>query len=262
MTVCLIALGSNLNASDTLFCSALHELEVHGAATLALSHVISTRPVGSAAGSLFLNAAATVTSDLSPHELLHSLHHVESVFGRTRTVHWGPRTLDLDLLLFGDTIIDEPHLVVPHPAMWYRRFVLEPANQVASTMRHPILKCTIGDLYRSLLSRPLILSLHNARQCLQPDVSQLESEAGTHFDLHSLTERLNADNSGLRWISGSESPHGFETSFARVILQHPAGLPTFRTQPRNMEDRTIEVVAESPEQAYSELLHLATAMTG
>jgi 7,8-dihydro-6-hydroxymethylpterin-pyrophosphokinase len=88
----------------------------------------------------FLNGAAILKTSLDAHHLLVQLQQVESRFGRERHVRWGDRTLDLDLLLFGDEVIDSPTLTVPHPRMSFRRFVLEPAVEIAGDMVHP----TIG----------------------------------------------------------------------------------------------------------------------
>ena len=155
MPTCLIALGSNVNASEEVFRKAMQELQRCGAKTLAISRIVTTRPVGTQAGSLYLNAAATVESHLTPIDLLRALHQVESAFGRTRDVHWGPRTLDLDLLLYGEERIDQPDLVVPHPAMWYRRFVLDPLVELIPDVVHPVFRQTIQQLRERLLQRPL-----------------------------------------------------------------------------------------------------------
>ena len=248
MPVCVIALGGNVNASETVFLNAMQELGRSGAETLAISRIVTTQPVGSEAGPPFLNAAATVESHLSPVELLRALHRVEVEFGRTRTVHWGPRTLDLDLLLYGEHIIDQPDLVVPHPAMWYRRFMLDPANDVAAAMRHPVLDRTVGDLYHALHVRPLRVSVHLNRGC-----------ANTSPDSHDLIERLNAHRPTLHWLIANAA---LTPCFARVILQQPSNETPLRTQPRNTSDRSIIIESESDEQAWLQLTHLAAAILG
>jgi 2-amino-4-hydroxy-6-hydroxymethyldihydropteridine diphosphokinase len=121
-----------------------------------MSSLHRTSAVGADAGGEFINAAGRLETSLAARELLQRLHTVEAEFGRVRTLRWGPRTLDLDLLFFGDAIIDAaPHLQVPHPAAWYRRFVLDPLVEIASSFVHPVKRRTIGELRERLLVRPL-----------------------------------------------------------------------------------------------------------
>src|SRR5262245_21273994 len=125
MPHCLIALGGNLGAVERSFEGALQRLaDAPRCALVAASRLHRTAAVGTDAGPEFLNAAAEVATELAPLELLDLLQSIERDFGRIRGTHWGPRTLDLDLLFYGSEIIDLPRLVVPHPAVWHRRFVL------------------------------------------------------------------------------------------------------------------------------------------
>jgi 2-amino-4-hydroxy-6-hydroxymethyldihydropteridine diphosphokinase len=106
-----------------------------------------TLPVGSRSmQNQFLNGAVLVETSRSPQELLTLLQQIENQFGRERHERWGNRTLDLDLLLQGDTVIDSPLLSVPHPRMSFRRFVLEPAAEIAGDMLHPTISCTVSHL--------------------------------------------------------------------------------------------------------------------
>ena len=132
-SVALIGLGSNLGDRQINLNGAISALgQVPGITVRQVSTFHETEPVGGPPGQgMFLNAVALLETDLEPLPLLHVLQEIEVQFGRQRTVRWGERTLDLDLLLFDDRIIDTPELCVPHPRMRTRRFVLEPLVEVA-----------------------------------------------------------------------------------------------------------------------------------
>ncbi|CAN5213239.1 hypothetical protein BH24ACT1_BH24ACT1_08060 [soil metagenome] len=98
---------------------------------VAVSPVYETEPVGGPPQEPFLNAVVELATEHSPRELLKLAHEVEEGAGRTRVERFGPRTLDVDILLVGNLTIDEPDLVVPHPRMWQRRFVLAPLADLA-----------------------------------------------------------------------------------------------------------------------------------
>ena len=117
-----------------------------------LSSVRLTPPLGPA-GRSFANAAAIVSSSLSPPELLHRLKEIEQDFGRRAGKRWGPRVIDLDILLWSEGAWEEPGLVIPHPGMRLRRFVLDPLAEIAPGWRDPISGATIRQL-QSRLARP------------------------------------------------------------------------------------------------------------
>lgn len=148
MTRALVALGSNLGGRLAMLTAAAAALaKLPGTELLALSAFRETQPVDAPPGSpAFLNAAALLETALSPRELLIQLAQIEAAHGRERSVHNGPRTLDLDLLLHGDAVLDEPGLVLPHPRAHLRAFVLEPAAEVARDMLHPVLGQSLGSL--------------------------------------------------------------------------------------------------------------------
>jgi nicotinamide-nucleotide amidase len=146
-----IALGSNIGAREAHVREALERLGRLGR-VVATSDLIETQPVGEIPQGAYLNAAARLATSLQPRDLLNAMLEIEREGGRDRTssTRWGPRTIDLDLLLYGDWIIDEPGLTVPHPRLHERLFVLQPLAQIAAEVLHPILGSTIGDLLAEL----------------------------------------------------------------------------------------------------------------
>jgi 2-amino-4-hydroxy-6-hydroxymethyldihydropteridine diphosphokinase len=157
----LIGLGSNLGDRRSILDGAVQALRTFpGVDLLGVSSYHETRPIGGPPGQrAFLNAAAVVEPSLDPPALLGVLQEVEARFGRERTVRWGERTLDLDLLLHGDTVMETPALVVPHPRFPLRRFALAPAAEVAPEMVDPLTGRTIADLLRNVDRRPSLVCL-------------------------------------------------------------------------------------------------------
>lgn len=114
---------------------------------VAVSPVYETDPVGGPAQGPYLNAVVELDTDLDPSELLAACRHVEGVAGRERGERWGPRTLDADLLLAGDLVVETPDLTVPHPRMWERRFVLAPLADLAPDLVPPgLLAAATGEV--------------------------------------------------------------------------------------------------------------------
>lgn len=113
----------------------------------------------------------------SPHELLSCLLAVENQFGRERHIEWGPRTLDLDLLFFGDEVInDPPVLQVPHSGCWYRRFVLDPLFELLPTFVHPEKRQTIAELRDRLLVRPFRVEILDLARSVDPVLRSLQTQ--------------------------------------------------------------------------------------
>jgi 2-amino-4-hydroxy-6-hydroxymethyldihydropteridine diphosphokinase len=152
MPFCLVALGSNLgNRQATLDAAVASLASDPSVAIVACSRWLETQPVGGPAGqNAFLNGALLLETSLAPHELLARLQRVEDQLGRQRPEPWGPRTIDLDLLLYDDLVLNTPSLVLPHPRMAFRRFVLAPAAEVAGAMPHPTIRWTTARLLTHL----------------------------------------------------------------------------------------------------------------
>ncbi len=153
-TRAFVALGSNLGSRRTNLRAAIDQLSRLGDVT-AVSGFHPTRAVPesgvAATDPEFLNAAAAIETHLDARTLLDGLLEIEAGLGRDRTsTPVGPRTIDLDLLLFGDLVIEAPGLVVPHPRMHRRRFVLEPLCQIAPNAWHPGLGKTAAELLAGL----------------------------------------------------------------------------------------------------------------
>jgi len=122
-----LGMGSNVGNRERALIDAIESL----VGVAAVSPVYETDPVGGPAQDPFLNVVVELSTSLSPRQLLGVGHRLESAAGRVRAEHWGPRTLDVDVLLVGDLRVDEADLVVPHPRMWERRFVLAPLADLA-----------------------------------------------------------------------------------------------------------------------------------
>jgi 2-amino-4-hydroxy-6-hydroxymethyldihydropteridine diphosphokinase len=138
MSSAYIGVGSNLGDRERAIEDALRLLDAHqGIDVVALSNVRETDPVGVVDQPRFLNAAARLETNLPPRVLLNRLLGVERELGRVRNERYGPRIIDLDLLLYDDEVVDGPGLRVPHPHLHERRFVLEPLNDLDPSLEVP-----------------------------------------------------------------------------------------------------------------------------
>jgi dihydroneopterin aldolase/2-amino-4-hydroxy-6-hydroxymethyldihydropteridine diphosphokinase len=135
-----VALGSNIGDSKAHLDGAVEALRAdEKIRVLKVADYLVTKPYGGVEQDDFLNSAAEIETLYSPEELLDKLHEVEYAHNRTREIHWGPRTLDLDILLYEDVVMDTPDLTIPHKDMHNRDFVLKPMVQIAPYVKHPVL---------------------------------------------------------------------------------------------------------------------------
>ena len=146
MTIAYLSLGSNLGNREDYLASALRLLEDSRLRVLRLSDIYETEPREVTDQPWFLNLVTEVETDLAPEELLERAARVEAGLGRRRLGVKGPRTIDIDILLYGDLVLDTAELTIPHPRMARRRFVLEPLMELAPKLLHPVLGRTIREL--------------------------------------------------------------------------------------------------------------------
>ncbi len=159
MPLCLLGLGSNLGNRAALLRAAMQRLEqTSSTRVVSRSSLHETSPIGGPRGQgAFLNAAVLLETSIPPDSLLAITDKIEADLGRRRNERWGPRTIDIDLLIYGDLIQSSKTLQLPHPRMAWRRFVLAPAAEAAPTLRHPRIGWTIRELLDHLdTTRPYL----------------------------------------------------------------------------------------------------------
>lgn len=182
----LIGCGANLGCPREQLNQAIDMLRfMPGIALLEVSQFIETRPVGGPPGQpAYLNAACLIETNFEPEDLLAMLAAIENTLDRRREQRWGPRSIDLDLLLHGDRIIENERLQLPHPRMTTRRFVLEPAAEIAPDLRHPQAGCTIGDLLENISQRHLHVAVVGIPGSGCPEVAAAVADVTLSRQLH------------------------------------------------------------------------------
>ncbi len=174
MVNCLIGLGSNLGSRSEALSLALERFShIPSARLVATSKYRETSPAGGPENQpAFLNACALLDVSCSPFQLLAALQQIEVDLGRVRELNWGARTIDLDLLLYGSTVLRTAQLELPHSRMSFRRFVLEPAAEIAPAMIHPTSGWTLLRLFEHLKSSAKYIALAGPPGCGKSDLAQ------------------------------------------------------------------------------------------
>lgn len=144
-----LSLGSNVGDRAANLNAAIARLGELGA-VVAVSSFYETEPVELAAQPWFLNCAVALDTEKMPKQLLTGIFEIEQGMGRRRVQTKGPRSIDIDILLFGSSIVDTKKLTIPHPALHERRFVLEPLAEIAPEVRHPVFKRTVREMRDAL----------------------------------------------------------------------------------------------------------------
>jgi deoxyguanosine kinase len=256
MTTAYIGLGSNLGDRKDFIHKALKILsETKNTEVARVSDLIETAPLGSANQPKYLNAVAQIKTALTAEDLHRTLLNIETSLGRTRGEKWSPRTIDLDILLFGEKIINSPDLTIPHPQMHLRSFVLKGLCQLDAELLHPVIKEPMKELANRLNNMDFVLNpglpqlvsvagiigvgkttlaekLSNILDCecilepydknpFLPDVYAGKKELALNSQLFFLTsrvEQLNCNAMGNRQITISDYVFDKELIYARLLL--------------------------------------------
>ena len=141
-----LLLGSNMGDRLKNLDKALKLIDFRCGAVTSQSAIYETEAWGMKEQQAFINMAIAIQTNLSPLNLLTAVKNIEIEVGRVETVKWGPRVIDIDILLYDTEVVNLPELIIPHPYMQQRRFTLLPLNEIASTYQHPVLNKTIGQL--------------------------------------------------------------------------------------------------------------------
>jgi 2-amino-4-hydroxy-6-hydroxymethyldihydropteridine diphosphokinase len=150
LKIVYLGLGSNVGDSEALLQAALDELNGPGLKLLKASSLYETEPIGLRDQPWFLNMAAEFETELFPKQLLHRIAAVEKSLGRKRTVRNGPRTIDIDILLYGNAVVNTEELEIPHPRYRERRFTLAPLAELNPGLRDPVTHTSMAEMLAAL----------------------------------------------------------------------------------------------------------------
>lgn len=150
MAIVYLSIGSNLGRREDNCLKALKAIEEKGMTIKKKSLLYETEPWGVREQPHFINMAVEIETDLPPNKLLQVVKEIEKGMGRTETYRWGPRIIDIDILLYDDLIYETSDLKIPHPFMHEREFVLRPLSEIAPNKVHPVLNKTISELLQNL----------------------------------------------------------------------------------------------------------------
>jgi len=234
-----VAFGGNLGyVADTFRAAAERVAKLPQTRIITRSRLFSTTPVGSRSSNPYLNAVAAVATELPAYEFLARLHEIEHDFGRRRTGRWGPRTLDLDLLAYGDLVSTAPELLLPHPHCWYRRFVLDPWSDIAPGFVLPTLGESVGALLKRLRQRPLPVAalddISNAEVTASiaalPEVEPQHDLAGDPAIIFSM--RSGDPRQRIVNLSVASDPAVYALDVLRAALDEPRPIMDSRELPR------------------------------
>lgn len=146
-----LSAGSNMGDREGYITTGLDRLKAHPLIRVQqVADMLETAPYGMIEQAPFLNTAIRLSTLLPPGELLETLHEIEQAAGRTRKVHWGPRTLDLDILFYDKLVYEDENLILPHADLENRYFVLKPLCQLAPNFRHPVLQKTVSQMLEAV----------------------------------------------------------------------------------------------------------------
>lgn len=241
MASCLLGLGANLADRAATIQQAIDSLAAHADIQLvASSSLKETTPVGGPAGQdEFLNAAALVETALSPHDLLRALLQIEADLGRERHERWAARNIDIDLLLYDDLVLETDDLVLPHPRMSFRRFVIEPAAEIAPDMRHPQIGWTLAQLRNHLRDQQPYVAIAGPIGVGKSHLARrLCDELGGRLVPENVSdERLTAFYDQASPHHGDDSGQPQDSASQRTAETRPTGL-SWATEIEFLQDRT------------------------
>ncbi|MEP3480812.1 MAG: 2-amino-4-hydroxy-6-hydroxymethyldihydropteridine diphosphokinase [Fuerstiella sp.] len=249
-TPCALAFGGNFARSEDDFQQAIADLASANTVCRSFANVIRSAPMGASSGSEFVNSAGVFETTLAPQELLATIHAIEAKLGRRRSIHWGPRPIDIDVLFYDQQIIDTAEIVIPHPCLWYRSFVLKPLQEICPEWIHPIFAEDVQTLENRASEQPLKIKIQDQQSSLP--TLQIAQEV--------WSTKLRAQ--------GPDSPDNWAELFASIVIELPSKDSLSekpRAQPQHESSRIIRCLLNDAkdENSYRQFLtDLEAALIG